>query len=235
MLALTPQNDAAFIREVDEELRREQVTTIWRRYGRVMLVAVVVALAALAGFLFWKSHHQGQAGAAGEQLVKALNDIDSGNQPAAQASLKALTGSSYDGYSAAARFTEAALLLQKNDAKGAAAAYKAIAADAGVAEPFRQLALIRQTAAEFDTLPPAEVVTRMKPYAVPDSPWYGSAGEMTAIALLRQGRTPEAAAQFAALARNKAVPETIRLRASKIASGYGVDGLGDAAANPTKE
>ena len=37
-MALTPQNEETFFREVDEELRREQLGSFWRRYGRLLLV-----------------------------------------------------------------------------------------------------------------------------------------------------------------------------------------------------
>src|SRR3546814_17020434 len=70
------------------------------------------------------------------------------------------------------------------DNKAAIAQYKAIAADTRLAPPFRDLALIRQTALEFDTLQPQEVVDRLKPLATEGNPWFGSAGEMVAIAYM---------------------------------------------------
>ena len=36
-MASTPPNDEAFLREVDDELRREQIQTMWKRYGRLAL------------------------------------------------------------------------------------------------------------------------------------------------------------------------------------------------------
>ena len=43
-MALTPQNNEAFIREVDEELRREQMSNIGRRYGLAIIAIVVPGL-----------------------------------------------------------------------------------------------------------------------------------------------------------------------------------------------
>ena len=42
-MALTPQNNQAFLREVDEELRRDQVASFGRRYGLWVAVAIVTA------------------------------------------------------------------------------------------------------------------------------------------------------------------------------------------------
>jgi hypothetical protein len=114
-------------------------------------------------------------------------------------------------------------MLAKNDLKGAAAAYAAIAADMSVAQPFRDVALIRQTASEFDTLKPEQVVDRLKPLAIEGKPWFGSAGEMTAIAYLKMNKNREAGMLFAAMAKDEGVPESIRSRSVQLASVLGVD------------
>ena len=46
-MALPPVTDDAFIREVDEEVRRDQLSQLWRRYGRWTLIAVGLFLVAL--------------------------------------------------------------------------------------------------------------------------------------------------------------------------------------------
>ena len=63
----------------------------------------------------------------------------------------------------------------------------------------------------------------MKPLAVPGGPWFGSAAEMTALALIKQGKRAEAGKLFAAVARDKRVPESLRSRSVQIASSLGVD------------
>src|SRR3546814_9807998 len=72
--------------------------------------------------------------------------------------------------------------------KGAAAKFASIAQDQSLAESFRDLALIRQTAAEYDSLKPDVVISRLRGLAVKGGPWFGSAGAMVALAYLRQGR-----------------------------------------------
>ena len=54
-------------------------------------------------------------------------------------------------------------------------------------------------------------------------PWFGTAGEMTGLALVKQGRKTEAGQLFAAIAKDKSVPDSIRARAVQIASSLGVD------------
>jgi hypothetical protein len=63
----------------------------------------------------------------------------------------------------------------------------------------------------------------MEPLAKPANPWFGTAGELTAVALLKQGKRGDAGQLYAAIAKDKGVPDTIRARAVQIASSLGVD------------
>jgi hypothetical protein len=218
-LALTPQNPEAFLREVDDELRRDQMASAWQRYGRIIVVIVVAALAALGGYLWWQHQQRVTAGTAGETMVQTLKDLGNpGKAAEVDKQLGALATGKNEGYAALARLTIAAKAVNEGDTKKAVAEYGRIAGDQGVAEPFRNLALIRQTAAEFDTLPPDQVVTRLKPLAAAGNPWFGSAGEMVAMAYLKQGKADLALPIFKAMAEDEGVPQSIRARAARIAS-----------------
>jgi len=222
-LALTPQNNEAFIREVDEELRREQMSNIGKRYGLWIIVAVLVALAAFGGWTWWNHHQNTLAGQQGEQLATALDDIQSGRVAQATELVGKLTSSDKDAVRATALLTQADMLLTKNDTKGAAAAFGKVAADETLAQPFRDMALVRQTAVEYDSLQPQQVIDRLRGLADKGSPWLGSAGEMVAIAYLRQNKLQQAGQTFALIAQTDGVPESVRARAVQMAGSLGVD------------
>ena len=128
-----------------------------------------------------------------------------------------------------AQFAQADILLKNKDAKGAAAKFAAIANDTSLDAPFRDLALIRQTSIEYDSLDPAKVIDRLKPLAVKGNPWFGSAGEMVAMADLQQNKRAEAGKLFDAIAQDRDTPESIRQRAVQMAAL-----LNDAAGDATK-
>ncbi|MDR6788600.1 hypothetical protein J2Y58_001960 [Sphingomonas sp. BE138] len=216
-MALTPQNNEAFLREVDDELRRDQALHVWRRYGKALIAALVIALAAFAAFLFWQHRQEQAAGREGEQLQSAYDALAANDAASAAAPLATLAQSKRDGYRVMAIFTQADVLLQKNDLKGAAARFASVAQDASAAQPFRDLALIRQTSAEFDTLKPEVIVERMRPLAVVGNPWLGSAGELMAAAYLQQGRRDLASQVFARIAADAQVPRSLRQRAVQMA------------------
>lgn len=224
-MALTPQNEDAFFREVDDELRREQLGTFWLRWGRLIAISVVVGLAAFGGFLWWQHQAREKAGLASEQFTQALVEVGQGpqQQAPAKAKLDALAADGNDAYRAVARLTLAAVALEKGDTKAAAEGYREIAADGKVAQPFRDLALIRQTAVEFDMLPPQQVVDRLKPLAEAGKPWFGSAAELVALAYIKQGKRDLAGPLLAAIAKDETVPLTIRSRTRRLATAMGVD------------
>lgn len=224
-MAVTPHTDEAFLREVDEELRRDQLTSFWTRYGRWLVGGIGIALALFGGALYWHHRQTEAAGVAGERLTAALDDLTAQRVDAASGSLATLAASDVDGVRASAKFSQGNVLLQKNDLKGAAAKFGEIAADTSLAQPFRDLGLIRQTSAEFDTLKPDIVVTRLKPLVVKGNPWFGSAGELVAAAYLRMNRNDLAGPMFAQIAKDETVPATIRQRAVQMAGVLGIDAV----------
>ena len=226
-MAVTPADqDQAFLREVDENLRADQLADFWKRWGRVLIGAIGVGLIALAAWLWWNSHSETVAGEQGETLQSAFNNIGAGNFAAAEKPLADLAGSRVDGYRAAALLSQAAIAVQNNDAKGGAAKFAAVANDASLAKPYRDLALIKQTALEFDQLQPQAVVDRLRPLATKESAFFGSAGEMVAISYLRQNKRADAGKLFAEIARDTNVPDSIRQRAVQMAGVLGVDAVG---------
>ena len=186
-----------------------------------IVAAVIAGLAAFGGWLYWQHRQAEAAGGQGEQLQVAYDALAAGNPNAAAAPLTTLKQSGGDGYRALAAFTQADILLQKNDAKGAAAKFAAVAGDASLAQPFRDLALIRQTSAEFDTVKPQVVIDRLRPLAVPGGAWLGSAGELLGAAYLKLGKRAEAAQTFQRISQDKQVPESIRQRAVQLAGALG--------------
>jgi len=224
-VALTPQSNETFLREVDEELRREEAIALWRRWGVVIVVAVVAALLALAGWLWWQSHRENVAAEQGVKFNQAMDALGNNQATKAAPVLTDLAKSGTEGYASLARFTQADIALQKDDLKGAAKLFAEVANDTSVAAPLRDLALVRQTSAEYDTLQPQAVIDRLRPLAVKGNAFYGSAGEMTAVAHLRMGRKDLAGRLFGEIAKDEGVPQSIRQRAVQMAGVLGVDAV----------
>lgn len=222
-MAEPPEYNETFLREVDENLRRDQLRDFGKRYGGWVAAAVVLFLIASGGFIWWQQHKVVRSQHQVEQIAEIFKNIGAGDTTNAPKQLDDLSGSGSKAVRATAMFTRAAVALQQNDVKLATAKYREIAGDSSLPQPYRDAALLRQTAIEFDSLQPQEVISRLQPLAKPGSPWFGTAGEMTALALIKQGQSAQAAQLFATLAKDRTVPDAIRARSVQIASSLGVD------------
>jgi hypothetical protein len=222
-LALPTDSNETFLREVDENLRRDQLQDFFKRYGKWLIVGLALFLAAVGGWIYWQDRQQKQSAEASEKLHATFTDISAGRTANVPQSLAELEKSNSDAVRASAVLAEAAVALDKNDRSTAIAKYRELANDGGMTQVYRDLATIRMTALEFDTLKPEDAISRLEPLAKPGNPWFGSAGEMTALALLKQGKKAEAGRLFASVASDNQVPRTIRSRAVQIAGTLGVD------------
>jgi hypothetical protein len=222
-LAQPPDISETFLREVDENLRRDRMRDFAKRYGTWLIAAVVLFLAASGGWIYWQHYQQQRSERQVEQLAQVYKDIGTGSTTGAAQQLDTLSNSGRKAVGASAKFVRAALALQQNDLKGATTRYRELAADDSLPQPYRDIALIRQTALEFDQIPPQEVISRLAPLAKPGTPLFGTAGEMTAMAMIKQGNKAEAGRLLAAIAKDKSVPEPIRDRTLQIAGSLGVD------------
>ncbi len=222
-LALSPDSSESFLREVDENLRRDQARDFARTHGGWLVGGLILLLALIGGYLYWQDRQLKSAATDSETLAKVITDIGDGNLATVPARLDVMADKGSDAFRAAAGLTRAALAIQQNDPKLAAAKYRQIASDEGLAQPYRDIATIRGVAAEFDAIKPEAVIARLQPLTKPGNPWFGSAGEMTAMAMIKLDRKAEAGRLFAAIAADEGVPDSIRSRAVQIAGTLGVD------------
>ena len=218
-----------FLREVDDALRQDEMLGVFQRYGKPIGLAVALGLATFAGVLWWNDDQATKAGERGEKMTLALDDLDQSKIDPANKQLLALSQESAPGPKAAAQMLRAGMALQQGRRDEALKLFAAVSADTSAPQPYRDLATIREVAANFDALPPQQVIDRLKPLAVPGNPWFGSAGELVGMAYLKQNNTVLAGPLFAAISRDKDAPESLRNRVRQLAGLLGVDAIDDTA------
>ena len=241
-MALTPRNtedaaarrqreaeaeQAALMREVDESVRADDLSSFGKKYAVPIGAAVVVGLAAFGGYLWWDHERNAGREAESEQLIQALDQIDASNYDAARTGLEGLGEDGGPGVAAAAEMLRAGAALERGDTAEAAQLFDAIAEKGDTPPAYAAAATIRSVAAQFDQLPPADVIARLAPYAKPGNPWFGSAGEMTAAAYLKQDRADQAGPLLAQIAQDETMPESLRQRTRQLAGLLGYDAITD--------
>jgi len=227
LAARKEREQEVLLREVDDAVRKDQLDSVVKRYGWSIAGAVTLGLAAFGGWLIWSDYQDGQLEARSEKLIAAFDGLEAGQF---EQSGTALTDLSEDGSSAtaiSAKLARAGIALRDNRQAEAVELYESIAGDENAPKPHRDLATIRAVAAQFDTLDPQKVIDRLKPLATPGNPWFGSAGELVAMAYMKQGKNELAGPLFAAIAKDEDVPQTLRSRTRQLAGLLGYDAVVD--------
>ncbi|RMD61147.1 MAG: hypothetical protein D6826_10685, partial [Alphaproteobacteria bacterium] len=70
---------ADIFKEVDEELRRESLEKIWKKYGAWIIAAAVALILAVAGYQAWQAYDLNRRQKLSEQFEAALVAIQSGD------------------------------------------------------------------------------------------------------------------------------------------------------------
>ena len=212
------------MREVDEALREEQLVAAFKRYGKPVGAALAAGLLALAAYLYWDNSVKSEAAIRSEKAMIALDKVQAGQLDAAAKDFEALAKDGPDAMRTLAAMNLAAISAEQGKADEAVKRFAAISADPKAPKIYRDLATVREVTLRYDTMKPDEVVTKLKPIAVPGNAFFGSAGELLAMAYLDGGKPDQAGALFAQIGQDKNVPESVRVRVRQIASGLGYDG-----------
>ena len=202
------------IREVDEELRRENFEKLWRKYGSYALGLAALIVLGVAGYYKWQDYTAHQRETRAVQYDKALQ-LAASADPGAPAALQDLAAGN-DGYAALAQLEEAALKVKGGDLAGATAIYEKMTADGAIDQSIRDLALILLAMHTVDTAPPEQLTQRLQPLTAATNPWHYSALELTAVLARRAGDTGKAVQIFTALADDLNAPQAMRQRATEM-------------------
>lgn len=214
------------MREIDDAVRQGEMEDFLDRFGKPLLVLVVGGLLAFGGYLFWDNRNEAAMEKSSEGLVAALDQVKAGNLDSADRAAAALAESGA-GPAAAAAMLRAGIALEQNKSAEAATLFKEVADNSDAPPALRDLAKIRGITATFDEREPADVIAELADLAVPGNPWFGSAGEIVAMAHLEAGNRDKAGAMFAEIAKSEDVPESLRTRSRQMAGLLGVDAIED--------
>src|SRR5438128_11595159 len=126
-------------REIDEELRRDNLLKLWSRYGRYIIAAAVFVLMVAGGLVAWRDHQVTERRAQSTRYASALALARGGKEADAVKVFEAIAREG-GGYAVLASFEEAALLARSGDREAAIAAYDRIAATTELDPGLRRLA-----------------------------------------------------------------------------------------------
>ncbi|NIX77670.1 tetratricopeptide repeat protein [Microvirga terricola] len=200
-----------FIREVDEEYRRDQIAQIWKRYNGVIVGVAVLVVALVGGWRFWEHTQETRAQAAAVRYEEALKLSREDKSKDAEAVLESLAKEDGSGYGQLAKFRLAAELGSQN-AENGASAYDALSNDAKLSPLWQDLARLRAAWLRLDTAEPAKIRPALERIAVPGNPWRHSARELLGLSGLKAGDMDYAGRWFDQIAADRDTPPALKQR-----------------------
>jgi hypothetical protein len=203
--------DDQFIREVDEEYRRDRIAQIWQRYGTIILAAALLVIAGVGGWRYWQYSQQQTAQAAAARYYEASKLADEGKDDEARAAFEALAADAPGGYALLTRFRLAAE-MGRSDAEAGASAFDALAADNNINPVWRDLARLRALMLRFDSGDPARLRPDLERLAAPDQVWRHTARELLGLSGLKAGDYQFASQWFDRIAADRETPAGLRQR-----------------------
>ena len=212
-------------REVDEDLRRDQLDKLWKQYGPWLLTAALLIVAATAAWVGWQRYQEQRETSRTQTFAFALAQLadaraGKGDLDAALGNLSATAGQLGGATGTLARFYEAGLMLERGKRDEAIAVYDQIVGSGGVDQTFRDLALLLSCQEQLDTAEPGQLTKRIEPLTRPANPWRHSARELLALLAVRGGDLAKARTLFEEIARDPEVPSGLRARATQLAAFY---------------
>ena len=200
-------------KEVDEELREERLTKIWKRigpYGVGILSGAIIITSAVIGY---REYDETQRQNWGVQFAEAMNLSEEGNWQESLDLFDTLTEKTNLGYKTLSLFQAASLYARNGNKEKALEIYQSLESEA-LDENFQDLATLMLIYLQFDNADPEILEKRIEKLASKGNPWYYNAVELKGFLFAKQKNKEKQIEIFNILSKDNKAPEGVRTRAN---------------------
>ena len=206
---------ADIFREVDEEVRQENLKKLWKKYGLWFGAVAVVIVVAVAGWQGWKSYDLSQRRAQATLFYQAAELYAKQDFQGAEDLLSGLEGVR-SGYDILARFKQAQLAVAQGRAEDAVAIWDGLSEDAvaGLSDLASLLAALHLLEQGDHSAASMRVARLLRG----ESGFYSHALELQGLIALEGGDKESARQSFTQLSQDSETPGYLRARAERLLS-----------------
>jgi len=208
-------SDDLIFREVDEDVRRDQIEQYWKRYGTYFIAGAVLIVAITAAGVLWRNYQTEQREADGARFEHASQMA--ATDPAGAAEVFAsLAADGNGGYPALAAMREAEARVAAKDQSGALDVYQRLAADSGIEQGLRDIAALKGGLLAEDMGQHDVAENLLTPLANGNGALKFAAREAIAGVQLGAGKRDAAIATLKSLSADALAPAGAKARAGEI-------------------
>jgi hypothetical protein len=210
-------------REVDEEVRREQLQKLWERYQYLIIGVVLFAVVGVGGWRFYEWQQTRLAAEVGTQFESAMALAEGGKHDEAEKIFAQIAVNGTPAYRVLARIRQAAQLAETKPT-AAVEAYKQISADGSIEQVLRDLASLRAAGLLIDAGSHVDARKLLEPLVQPGRDFRHAARELLALNAWKSGDRPGAMKWYAAILTDPEAPASSRTRVEMLIALSASDG-----------
>jgi hypothetical protein len=214
---MVDKNDS-FLREVEDELRSDQLRKLWNTYGTYVIGAVIAFVLSIGVYQQVKSQRLAANQEAGARFEAARNLASENKMPEAAAALDAIAKTGPAGYATLARFQQAAALVKAGKSAEAVALYDAVASNPPD-DLLRDIARLQAASLRLDGAAFAELETRLTPLTDERNAFRATAREYLGLAARKAGKADQARKLFLQVLGDSKASKASKDRVSSYLSG----------------
>ena len=187
--------------EAREAVQQERLLALLKKYGSLMILGTIVVIVAIIGRQMWQAHQTNAALATSQQYFDALEQLQAGNQGAAEATLTTILKEGASGYKTLAALQLAAEKMATGKKDEAIALYSDVERN-GDDKALRELGELLLAQHKGDTIKNTNGV------------WKYSALELKGLQQLQAKEYTKARESFTIISTDPTTPQNLRERAA---------------------
>lgn len=199
--------------EVDEDLRREKLEKLWKKFAPYIIGAAVLFIGGMAGRVYWQDYQENDRIAESDRYQAAIAELTAGREGDALSDLEAIAADSKHGYDLLAQLQAASLLLQDGKVAESLSLYDSISANGDFDQRYRDYAALLAGMVVLDQAQYDAATVRLEPLANGKSYWSYSAQELLGLLAMERESWERATTIFLQLNLDEGAPDELKARA----------------------
>lgn len=202
----------SFIEEVTEEVRRDRLFALMKKYGWIAVLAILVIVGGASWNEYTKAKEKAASEALGDSIVAALGE----NESSARAEKLSEISSSNPGGAAIVDFMRASAMADQGDVDGAVSALDQIAVNSELEPIYRSVAAFKSLTLQSETANASDLRIGFEALAQPGNRLRLLAEEQLALLDIRAGDGAAAIDRLQAILNDAELTRDLQRRAAQL-------------------